>query len=564
MKIITTFLFYLLVSINLIAQVNKETIFSKTPTNFVNDYENIFTPDEENILNLLIKNYQDSTSIEFCVVTLVDYFNTEAEIKNFSDRLGEKWGVGSSELDNGLMLVISINSRKWSISTGYGLEPLFTDDKSNRLAEKYLKPNFINEDYFKGTQEFLISVMDNIGYDGFGQLLEKEKIRKEKAKESLKNIGIDFFYILCVILSSYILSILFVYLIKIGLQKRKEYLKLSNDITNMHDNIIKLKLNILHILGKFPDNIQKIYDDNITHNDIKVNADTYTRLIYVQNTLISFKQLINSTNNIISSILIGKEELKKYLKNEYTYCELYLIDNLNEIMPDTSTELFTTIDFTNDRYLKLRNINNSLSGKINKFLKKVYRVNFILSASNNLDNEIDKLQSHYEKYKTEKKILLTLNIGNRLTSLAKIDIEKYINNVKEEINKSFLALEKHDFENANNHFGFYLTYVAVLTKSFSSVSDLIIQYKKSDKYVKENKSLINEQLDRISSKINNTGVKSYRKQKLDEIRADIKKFNNNIAFDIILASTLLKTILQACNTLFEDIEDDMKRNKEKR
>jgi len=544
-----------LFTLNINAQVD---LMSTTPTNFVNDFEDIFSTTDEQMLNSMIKSYKDKTSVEICVVTTDEIFDSEAELKDFSDRLGEKWGVGSSELDNGIMVLISLASRKWSISVGYGLEGLYTDMMSKRLAERHLKPNFRNENYAEGVKQFLIATMDEIGYEGYEQLIEKERIRKEEAEKQMKEFGVAFLFVVMGVL----FIALIVYLIRMAIKKAKARQELSNEIDFIHEDILLREAKLVEILNKVPAEIQKVYDDNITNNKIKVDQNTLNRLLLVQSTIKDFQNVIYNTNSVISAILSEEREVKKYLEGNYEYCQEYLLEDLKSFVPDTRTEIFTTTDFSVDRLNKLRNLNNSLSGKLKRFLNKTYTISAIVSAHRELDDKVKELEGSYAQYKEGKKILMDLPIGKRFSDLAKIDIEQYISNVKGETNNSILKLKGDDYEGASYHHGISVTTLSVLASTFGAVTSLISSYKRSDKYVKEHKNDFNDKITNVENKISKSGVKHSRKDTLEQIRAKIKKFNNNVEFDIILSAILLKEILDGLDKLYDDIKDDIKRKKD--
>ncbi len=544
-----------LFTLNINAQVD---LMSTTPHNFVNDYEDIFSLSDEHMLNDMIKLYQDKTSIQISIVTTNQNFDSEAEIKDFADRLGDKWGVGSSELENGLMVLISVESRKWGIAVGYGLEPLYTDMMSKRIADRCFIINFRNENYTEGVKQFLSETMDEIGYEGYDQLIEKKVINDAEDAQRMKNFGISLLFII----GGGLVLFLIIFMVKIAVQRVKARKELSERIDFIHDDILLRKADLVQILKKVPTEIQKLYDDNVTNNNIKVDQDTLNRLLFVQSEIKDYQNIIYNTNRVISSILTEEREVAKYLKGNYEYCEEYLLEDLKSFAPDTKLELFTSVEFSVDRLNKLRGINNSLNSKLQKFLKKTYTISAIISASEGVNDKIDVLKGSYEKYKKGKMSLLTLPIGKRLSSLVKVNIVSYINNVKDEIDKSVLKLKENDYKGSSYHHGIYVTTLSVLSSTFSAVTNLISSYKRSDKYVDKYKNDYTKKIDKIEKKIKYSGVSYSRKNTLKKIHSKIKKFHNNIAFDVILSAILLKEILDELDDLYRDIKRDIQRKKD--
>jgi len=157
---------------------------------------------------------------------------------------------------------------------------------------------------------------------------------------------------------------------------------------------------------------------------------------------------------------------------------------------------------------------------------------------------------------------MDLPIGKRFSDLAKIDIEQYISNVKGETNNSILKLKDDTYESATYHYSMYLTTLSVLTSAFGAVSNLVSSYNRSDKYVKQHKNDYNVKITNILANINSSGVKNSRKITLSKIRSGIKKFENNIAYDVILSAMLLKDILKELDDLYEDIKRDIQKKKD--
>jgi len=71
--------------------------------------------------------------------------------EEFATALFEKWGIGKSDKDNGLLLLISRDDRAVQIRTGYGLEGVVPDIIAGRVIRDEIVPRFRNGDYDGGT-----------------------------------------------------------------------------------------------------------------------------------------------------------------------------------------------------------------------------------------------------------------------------------------------------------------------------------------------------------------------------------------------------------------------------
>lgn len=74
------------------------------PKNSVNDFANIISNIEESQLNKSIIDYQNSSGMEICVLTLETIPNDE-DIFDFSVKQFKNWGIGKASSDNGIIII---------------------------------------------------------------------------------------------------------------------------------------------------------------------------------------------------------------------------------------------------------------------------------------------------------------------------------------------------------------------------------------------------------------------------------------------------------------------------
>ncbi len=91
------------------------------------------------------------TSAQIVVVT-VDSLDGY-EVNDYALELGRKWGVGSEETNNGVVLLLSVNDREVTIQVGYGLEGCLTDAGTGRILDEYAIPYLSDNDFSTGLLE---------------------------------------------------------------------------------------------------------------------------------------------------------------------------------------------------------------------------------------------------------------------------------------------------------------------------------------------------------------------------------------------------------------------------
>jgi len=122
------------------------------PYRLVNDFAGIFSTAENEALEQKLLAYNDSTSTQIYVVTVSDLGGYP--VSDYSFRLGEKWGIGQKNKDNGALILIKPkvgNSRGVAfIAPGYGLEARLNDAYVGRIVRNDMIPYFAEDDYFGG------------------------------------------------------------------------------------------------------------------------------------------------------------------------------------------------------------------------------------------------------------------------------------------------------------------------------------------------------------------------------------------------------------------------------
>ena len=120
------------------------------PTGWVNDFENIFTVEQEKTLDSLIAEYEKRTTREITVITIPISATEKDRFDELTLLIANKWGGGKKEKDNGILIGISKGHRTIRIQNGLGIEKLITDNQTKQIIDKIIIPNFKADDFYKG------------------------------------------------------------------------------------------------------------------------------------------------------------------------------------------------------------------------------------------------------------------------------------------------------------------------------------------------------------------------------------------------------------------------------
>ncbi len=148
------FLLILFLSASLLAHWTPETVPDprSRDNSHVSDPKTLLSPAEIVSLNTVLGKIESETGAQYAIV-LLDSLGPDHEIQGFGVELFELWGLGQKNQNNGLLLLLVMDSRDWRFFTGYGLEPVLTDALLRQLGERLLVPHFREQRYGQGLQE---------------------------------------------------------------------------------------------------------------------------------------------------------------------------------------------------------------------------------------------------------------------------------------------------------------------------------------------------------------------------------------------------------------------------
>ena len=123
------------------------------PNGYVTDLTDTLSYEEEIGLEAHIQEIEDATTAE--VGILLAPTTGDEVISTVAFEVGNEWGVGKKENDNGLMILVAIDDREWFMATGYGLEGTLPDAITKRVAERQFPHYFREGDYAGGLEAAL-------------------------------------------------------------------------------------------------------------------------------------------------------------------------------------------------------------------------------------------------------------------------------------------------------------------------------------------------------------------------------------------------------------------------
>ncbi|MGC7559394.1 TPM domain-containing protein [Pasteurella sp. PK-2025] len=118
------------------------------PFHYVNDYTNTLSAKDKATLEAKLIDYAQQTSSQIAVVMIPS--TEEYDISQYAFELGDKWGVGRKQLNNGVLMLIAKQDRNMFIAVGQGLEGVLPDAFLSQLIRHQITPHFKQGDYAQG------------------------------------------------------------------------------------------------------------------------------------------------------------------------------------------------------------------------------------------------------------------------------------------------------------------------------------------------------------------------------------------------------------------------------
>ena|SRR5208283_236280 len=130
------------------------------PSQYVMDLAGIVDDATKARLDSSLRELEEKTTAQMVVLTIPG-LNGES-LEDLSLSTAEKWKLGQKGKDNGVLLIISLQERKYRFEIGYGLERVLPDSLVGSIGRSYLVPNFRKGDYGKGIADAVFAVVNTI------------------------------------------------------------------------------------------------------------------------------------------------------------------------------------------------------------------------------------------------------------------------------------------------------------------------------------------------------------------------------------------------------------------
>lgn len=173
---------------------------------YVTDPENLLSEGAKQKANTILWNLRKKTGIEVAIVVVPNTGDYTEE--DFATRLFDDWGIGKSDKDNGVLVLIVPDQKAARIATGYGVEGIIPDISAMKIINRSIVP-FMKEGDIDSAVVTVASDVSSVLSDP--EAAAELKSNKGESWESIPESDItkeDFItFIICVVLGIFLVSV---------------------------------------------------------------------------------------------------------------------------------------------------------------------------------------------------------------------------------------------------------------------------------------------------------------------------------------------------------------------
>jgi uncharacterized membrane protein YgcG len=477
---------------------------------YVNDFANVMDENQRNTLDQKIRAFKAQSSIEMTIVTIASLDG--GDVDTYSHELFQKWGIGSKELNNGILMLISVADHKWRIEVGKGLEEYLTDGTAAVKAQSDLVPLLRKKDFFGGFTALTDDIIQCLGPIAWQQRLDKTRKAKEdqaRAAEDFNNSVVSFFSWTAVIVAAGAIILVLV------LNERKKKRKIEEE-----------RLEKKRIL----DNL--ISDNNAAINEFqKLHAWAKAN---VENPRIKgLPRCIDGDIKKINDLLT-----QRTLTIEYMESEKILIRNIIQPFVEPTRAIY-------NKFAEFNTLKDTITG--------------YSGVLNNLATRVQSVSSTYSKMLSQYgSVVIELACPERMfldkIQMSNVALKKLQDGLAGKTMDDYEVLGK-DFakiEAVTGDVGGHLNVINVRLKRVQDAVD----------YVSTNRGTVNSLLSEVQRKVSDSDVSSSTRVKFNAVKTKAEMYNESK--NPLIAYNDLNTLISDLNSVKRSANNDIEEEKRRR
>ncbi|HWV44700.1 MAG TPA: TPM domain-containing protein [Nitrospira sp.] len=117
----------------------KERIPLPSPIGYVSDHAQVVEREWKDRIRSVCIDLEKKSGVEMVIVT-VPSIKPYPSAKHYADALYEKWQIGSTQQEHGVMVLVAVQERQAAMALGRKMFPVITPTVRNEVSRDYLQP----------------------------------------------------------------------------------------------------------------------------------------------------------------------------------------------------------------------------------------------------------------------------------------------------------------------------------------------------------------------------------------------------------------------------------------
>jgi uncharacterized protein len=117
----------------------KERVPLPSPIGYVSDHAQVVEREWKDRIRSVCIDLEKKSGVEMVIVT-VPSIKPYPSAKHYADALYEKWQIGSTQQEHGLMVLVAVQERQAAMALGRKMFPVITPTVRSEISRDYLQP----------------------------------------------------------------------------------------------------------------------------------------------------------------------------------------------------------------------------------------------------------------------------------------------------------------------------------------------------------------------------------------------------------------------------------------
>jgi uncharacterized protein len=138
-----------------------QTVYPKAKDLYVNDFAKILRVEDKGSIRTALAKFRDDTGVHLVVGSIQsihDYKTGDQNIESFATNLFNTWGIGDSQRNDGVLILVAVKDRTVRIELGSGYGKTYNEQMQDVINQEML-PHFRMKNYSRGVREGTSSVV---------------------------------------------------------------------------------------------------------------------------------------------------------------------------------------------------------------------------------------------------------------------------------------------------------------------------------------------------------------------------------------------------------------------